>query len=446
MSPRELMRVYSRDERLNTGRFFSSGGLEVSPGDHVGVVLMVPGAPKNETEVADYIYRRMMGPSRAVTSAKVWMRHALSLMRARLSAGTLTKRLDSIGGGTAIERMNREQAEAVQRCIRSRTALPDSVRVSTYLGSPFGSPELEETASRMVDDHVTHVILLPLFPQYASGTTGRGLAEWEAMLARGSLPRWPTVAVWEFARNEKYVQAICDRIDQALQRFPKHIRDDVHLLFAAHGRITIHSERDADPYCCLVHNTVDSVMERRSHDRLFTLSFVRDGLFGNRLSSDLATRLAALKKTGCRAVLVIPVDYVSEQFDTSYLLDVRLRDTADESGIVHYHVMTGLNCHPLFIESVSDMIVERITAGRVRTGSDQAISCPRHSWRSDAIGIENRRECGICPYHGSQSSDAQQRGARSSERPSDISPGERLAAQTKPPMPPTARSTAGRTS
>lgn len=429
------MRVYARDERLNTGRFFSSGGLEVSPGDHVGVVLMVPGAPKNEKEVADYIYRRMMGPSRGVTSVKVWMRHALSSLRARFTAETMKQRLDSIGGGTAIERMNREQAEAVQRGIRSRITLPDSVRVSTYLGSPFGSPELEQTADRMVADGVTHVILFPLFPQYSAGTTGRGLAEWEAMLTRGNLPHWPTVAVWEFARNDKYVQAINDRIDQALQRFPRHLREDVHLLFAAHGRTSIHSEKDADPYCCLVHNTVDSVMEHRSHDRLFTLSFVRDGLFGSRISTELAARLAALKKTGCRAVLVIPVDYVSEQFDTSYLLDVRLRNMADESGIVHYHVITGLNCHPLFIESVSDMIVERITAGGVRTESVQPISCPRRSWRMAALGRHGELECGICPYNGAPESEASRRSARSAGKQQEMQPGERFSARSPQPSP-----------
>lgn len=441
MSPRELMQVYARDERLNTGRFFSTGGLDVSPGDHVGVVLMVPGAPKNEKEVSDYIYRRMMGPSRGVTSVKVWMRHTVSLLRARFTAESMKKRLDSIGGGTAIERMNREQSEAVQRCIRSRVTLPDSVRVTTFVGSPFGSPELEETASRMIEEDVTHVILFPLFPQYSAGTTGRGLAEWESMLARGNLPRWPTVAVWEFARNRKYVEAISDRIDQALQRFPRHLRDDVHLLFAAHGRTAIRSEFDADPYCCLVHNTVDRVMERRNHDRLFTLSFVRDGLFGSKISTALAARLAALKKTGCRAVLVIPVDYVSEQFDTSYLLDVRLRDLADEAGIVHYHVMTGLNCHPLFIEAVSDMIVDRIAEGRVRVDSLQSVSCPRFSWRTDALnrGPDADIECGICPYNGD-------RPDRDENPPGDRTPppaGERTARRTSQVTAPASRSSAG---
>jgi len=201
---------------------------------------------------------------------------------------------------------------------------------------------------------------MPMFPQYATETSGRALASWEALIRTNRLSPRPTTVVAAFASREKYILSVNERIEQALQRFPKHVRPDVELLFAAHGVAVGSDTEKQDPYSDLVQQTVNTVMDQRGHDRSYTQSFVRDRSWGDQVSLDLQDKLRRMARAGTRAVAVVPVDHVSEQFETAFLLDVRMREVAEAAGIPHYHVASGLNCHPLFMECLTDLVSESI--------------------------------------------------------------------------------------
>lgn len=335
----------------------------------------------------------------------VWRSHLVAFVRARLSAKKLVAEYDAIGGGKAINRFNREQAETLTKALDGRYA----AKTSVYLASPFGTPDILTSARRLEQDGVTHVVLLPLFPQYASDSTGRALAEWEAHVQRGTIAARPTVAIREFATHELYVRALNERIDQALQRFPKHLRGQVELMFAAHGQAVADGQKETpDPYCCLAHNTVDEIMSLRGNDLPFSLSFVRPQAWGSRLSHEIPQRFRELAGTGRRAVLVVPVDHVTEQFDTAFLLDVRMRQSAEESGMSHYHVVSGINCHPLFIDALTDMVDATLGNRATDLPAMECLDqCPRPEW----LDSRSDPRCAACPYSA-------RNGRAADERPS----------------------------
>jgi len=413
MSPRFLAKAYASDERLFSGRFFAQGPVRPASGDRVGVILLVPGAPERKEDVRDYLYHRLMLPPGAQSVARLWLRHVQSRLSARMLYRQVISEYSSIGGGLSINRLNREQSRELERRLNGRTDLPAGVRFSVYVASPFGSPDMARAAQAMAADGVTHVVLLPMFPQYATETSGRALATWEALTKTGAIAARPTVSVGPFATREKYLKALNERIEQALQRFPKHIRPGVELLFAAHGIPAGHDPHNRDPYSCLVHNTVDAIMHARRRDRAFSLSFVRSGRWGDTVSQDLQDRVRGMAKDGTRAVLVVPVDHVTEQFDTAYLLDVHMRAVAEKAGIPHYHVVSGLNCHPLFVECLADLVGEQVSGaasdyrtlpagdGAVRPGTSVLMPvavCPRASHEgADGPGGTTETFCHACP-------------------------------------------------
>lgn len=414
MSPRYLVKAFASDERLFSGRFFSQGPLRPSPGDRVGVVLLVTGAPEKKEDVFGYLYHRLMLPPGARSGTRRWFQHIQSRISARLLSRQVIAEYSSIGGGSSINRLNREQSKELGRRLNSRSDMPRGVQFFTYVASPFGSPDMVRAAEAMASDGITRVVLLPMFPQYATETSGRALATWEALVTTGKIPARPTVAIGAFATQEKYLRSLNERIEQALQRFPKHIRPGVELLFAAHGIPAGHDPNNRDPYSCLVHNTVDAVMHMRGQDRAFSLSFVRTGRWGDTVSQDLQDRVRGMAKEGTRAVLVVPVDHVTEQFDTAFLLDVHMRSLAEEAGIPHYHVVSGLNCHPLFMECLADLVGEQLRTeaptaqtlhagdGAMRPGVSillPATVCPRSTTESSNTHSETRSSayCHACP-------------------------------------------------
>lgn len=399
MSPLELQHTYSSDERLFTGRFFPLNALDLGPGSHVGIVLLVPGAPESKADVLPYLYRRLLRPVKARGLRRFWQTHVVASLRARRAAGRLQAEYDAIGGGANINRLNHEQAQALSKRLKSMHG--DTVATSVYTASPFGFPDMTETARQMDADGVTHVVLLPLFPQYALETTGRALAEWEALTASGVLADRQTVAIREFATHHLFVRAVSERMDQALQRFPRHARENVQILFAAHGATDPASGPLQDPYCCQAHHTANAVMQYRKQDIPFSLAFVQPDAWGSRLSWSLPDRFRDMVATGRRSVLVVPVDHVSEQFDTTYVLDVRMRDAAEAVGISHYHVSSGLNCHPLFIHALADLVNAALGCRDTRLPQMETFSaCPRPTWAKDMPAWENAMSsamCTVCP-------------------------------------------------
>lgn len=360
MSPLDFVHAHATDERLFSGRFFSSEPLEVAPGDRVGVVLLVPGAPEKTEEVLPFLYHRLMLPRGTRSGWKLWLKHFQSQFSARLLSRHIIPEYRSIGGGVAINRLNREQSDELKTRLISPDVLPDGVDVSTYIASPFGTPSMAQAARELQEDGVTHVVLLPLFPQYALETTGKALSMWESLVQKRVLDTRPTLAVYEFSTRSKYLAALNERIEEALQRFPRHIRPEVEILFAAHGIPTEGEANRRDPYMHLVEGTVREIMSLRDHDRSYSLSFVRRRSWGDQVSVDLRERLRRMARAGSRAVVVVPVDYVTEQFDTAFLLDVRMREVAEAAGIPHYQVASGLNCHPLFMDGLTDLVVESL--------------------------------------------------------------------------------------
>jgi ferrochelatase len=268
----------------------------------------------------------------------------------------------------------------------------------------YGHPFPEEAASQMAEDGVDKVVLLPSYPQYSTATTGSVLAYWDALAEVGERPSWPNTVVREYAANPKYVQAVSERIDEALQRFPREHRDEVVLVFSAHDTVRRRRGAREDPYCCLVHSTVQQVLRLRDQEHRFRTAF--QSMIGPSawLSPSTSDTVRSLAEEGHRSVLVVPVSFVTDHVNTRYDLDVELRAEAEAQGIDHFEVTAGLNTHPLFIEALGEATVAQldlpVEMNQLRFGGDgQSRTYPlrplcelsRHELDATAVGCP---DCG----------------------------------------------------
>jgi len=429
MSLKETTSIPSPQVRPFGSRSFSADPINVGRGDKVGVVLLSPGAPETEDEVFGYLHKHFMLPSGPQRGFRFWISNLKSRVKARLAIERVLTEYRAIGGGHSINRFNREQAADLKRRLKASVVIPDGVQIGTYLASPFGSPSMLDAAQQMLKDGITHVVLLPLFPQFAMDTTGRALAYWEKMVSETKIAGLPTVAIWEFAIRESFIEAMNERIEQAVQRFPRSARPEVAILFTATGKGLNPIDDKGDPYCCLVHHSVEQLMALQGKDRAHFLSFVPQRSWRNGVGPSQKDTIDAMVASGHRAVVVVPVDHVSEQFDSAYFLEVDLRKLAEAKGIHHYHVASGLNCHPLFMEGLTDLVIESIVPSSRVSETDACLqTCPRPS--SNASDGRGGRACSLCPYAEKNVEDSVERPSRRHEHVA-IS-GRRPAAQKKP--------------
>jgi len=340
----------------------------------VGVVLFNLGGPATLEEVEPFLYRLLMDPALLELPVRGRPRHWMAKSLAYCRAGTLRERYEMIGGGSPVPRLAREQAQALQGHLQAQYGDPAGVDFRTYPAMRYGAPFPEAAATQMEADGVDKVVLLPSYPQYATATTGSALAYWQALRAMGERPTWPTTVVTEYAANPKYVQAVSERIDEALQRFPQDVREEVALVFSAHDTVLRPSGKRQDPYCCHAYSTVEQVMRRPERDEPFRVAF--QSLIGpdHWLPSSTPDTATVLADQGHRAVLVVPFTFATDHVNTRYELDVDVRGTAEARGVEYFEVTAGLNTHPLFVEVLGEATAAQldmpVDINQLRHGGD----------------------------------------------------------------------------
>ena len=362
MSPITFSRIYHFDPRIVDGSYFSGEALEVEPGDIVGVVLLNLGGPARSADVEPFLYNLFMDPAIIDIPLRGWTRHLLCRLISSLRARKVARDYEAIDpeGGSPINPLTREQAGHLEQELNHRFGSRSGVTFRTFIAMRYWHPLSEETAAEMTRAGVTKVVLLPLYPHYSKTTTGASLVYWNELQKRGEIPHWPTTYVQEYAAHPRYLTAISERIDEGLARFPEKVRPDVHILFSAHGTPLKEMTERKDPYCCLIHSTVDRLMKGRGGDHTFDVAFQSKVGPATWLTPSTPEKLKELGEQGIRAVLVVPIAFVTDHIETAFELGIEVREEAHGFGLVHYEVTGGLNSHPEFIAALAETTAAQI--------------------------------------------------------------------------------------
>lgn len=378
MTAREFLDRYSYDNRLITGGYFPQQPVSVEPGDTVGVVMLNLGGPMALDDVQPFLYNLFMDPAIIDIPLPRPLRDWLCRYIAKKRAKSVGEDYRQIGGGSPINKLTREQAQALEGRLNARFGPSTGATFRTYVAMRYWHPTSEEAAAQMAADGVDKVVFLPLYPQYSKTTTGSSLIYWKVLEECQEIPNWPSSLVFEYATHPLYVQAISDRIDEALQRFPRTVREKAHLVFSAHGTPVVEMKKRRDPYCCLVHSTVQAVMDVRAEkeQRPFHVAFQSKVGPAEWLTPATPDKLEELASQDVKAVVVVPVAFVTDHIETAFELDIEVREEAEHFGIEHYEVTSGLNCHPLFIEALAEAVAAQVESPAVSAGDGVANGLP----------------------------------------------------------------------
>ncbi|MFY9571662.1 MAG: ferrochelatase, partial [Blastocatellia bacterium] len=148
-------------------------------------------------------------------------------------------------------------------------------------------------------------------------------------------------------------------IAEELKRFHDQEPTRTHILFSAHS-VPVGYIEEGDPYLDQTQKTVTSVMNRLGNNLPHSLSFQSKvgPVKWLRPSTDEAIR--RLAREGVDQLLLVPVSFVSEHIETLYELDILYRDVSNEVGIEHYRRVPALNCRPDFIDTLANLVAERL--------------------------------------------------------------------------------------
>jgi ferrochelatase len=312
----------------------------------VGIVLFQLGGPDTLEAIEPFLYNLFCDPDIIDFPFARIGRKALAKVISTTRARKVQHHYAAIGGGSPIRRFTERQARALEAEVTS-AGLEARCFVAMRYWHPFTSEAIEQLRAAERDE----VVLLPLYPQYSSTTTGSSLNEWQRLF-RDDVPVYQ---VDHFYRHPTYLDAMVEKIEEALGHFAMPERAEI--VFSAHS-VPMSVIEKGDPYQRQIEETVQLLMERggwRNHHRLCYQSKVGASKW---LQPSLHQTLHHMADERVREVCVVPVAFVSDHVETLGEIDHQAREEARQLGFRQFEMSAGLNDSPKFIGALGKIVMD----------------------------------------------------------------------------------------
>jgi len=316
----------------------------------IGVVLFQLGGPDTLEAIEPFLYNLFCDPDIIDFPFARIGRKPLAKLISTTRAKKVQHHYAVIGGGSPIRRFTEQQARALQLKLIS-SGIDARCFVAMRYWHPFTKEAIEHLRAAECDE----VVLLPLYPQYSSTTTGSSLNEWHRVFQ----DEVPVQCIEPFYASELYLEAFVERINEALVRFPDP--DGAELVFSAHS-VPVAVIDNGDPYQRQIEETVELVMQRGGWPNRHRLCYQSKVGASKWLQPSFHRTLRDLAAEKVREVCVVPISFVSDHVETLGEIDHEGREEARQLGIERFEMTAGLNDSPTFIAALAELVMKAVSA------------------------------------------------------------------------------------
>jgi ferrochelatase len=323
--------------------------------EKVGVVLLNLGGPDSLDAVEPFLFNLFNDPEIINFPLSFLFRKRLAKLISTRRAPSIQKQYEKIGGRSPIVDLTKKQAALLEQNLQEK-----GIDARVYIAMRYWRPFTDDVVEQIEKDGVKRVVLLPLYPRFSKATTGSSFKEWERQIAeRAHLSGIETERVEHYYDFEPYLDAVIERINQCFERFSEDVRDEVHILFSAHGT-PMKLVREGDPYSGHICETVTAVKKRGGWVNEHTLCFQSKVGPQKWLTPSTPAVVEELAAQGVKHMLVVPIAFVSDHLETLFELGHEYARLAKEKGVEQYEVMEGLNDSALFAESLAQLVLRSL--------------------------------------------------------------------------------------
>lgn len=266
-------------------------------------------------------------------------------------APSVKEKYKRIGGKSPINDWTQLQQSMLQQELQK--LVPG---IEVYAAMRYWHPTIRDIADKVTEKAFDKVVLLPLYPHYSITTTGSSFNEWKRVY-KGEAEK--LTYVYDYFDNQRYINALNERIDETILRFPENVREDIQLLFSAHG-LPESIAKQGDPYPKQIDKTVACVMKARNFSHGYHLCFQSKVGPAKWLKPSIDEMIRGLAAKRKKQLLVIPISFVSDHIETLFELDIEYRMVADEANIENYMVMKGLNNSKTFVAALKELAIQAL--------------------------------------------------------------------------------------
>tara|TARA_R110002050_G_scaffold294348_3_gene452072 strand:+ start:3935 stop:4948 length:1014 start_codon:yes stop_codon:yes gene_type:complete len=241
-----------------------------------------------------------------------------------------------------------------------------------HLAMRYQNPSMEKVLGEMRLANYKKIIIVPLFPHYASASSGSAMEK-----AMKIISKWwviPEISmISQFWDHPKFIDAFVARGKQY------NVDEYDHVLFSYHGLPERHVDKvyqDGKP--CAEHNCETEITEDNKYCYKATC-FATTRLLAERLGIPQEKYTVAFQsrlnnkwlepfsdevveeraKKGDKKLLAFSPAFVADCLETTVEIGVEYQEIFEEHGGEKVQLVESLNDHPLWVEALEEMVMER---------------------------------------------------------------------------------------
>lgn len=241
------------------------------------------------------------------------------------------------------------------------------------LAMRYKNPSLDEVCTRMEKRGYEKIIILPLFPQYASASTGSAIEKAMKLISKWwVIPQIKVIS--QFYDDENYLNCVIE------QSKKYNLKDFDHILFSYHGL----PERQVDKVYsdgkpCKDHKCEDEINKDNRYcykatcfatTRLLAekLNLPKERYtvcFQSRLDKDWLEPFSdkvveEWAKKGAKKLLVFSPAFVADCLETTVEIGVEYQNIFKKHGGEKVQLVESLNDHPMWIDTLKKMVLKNL--------------------------------------------------------------------------------------
>ena len=323
----------------------------------LAVVIFNLGGPDSPEAVRPFLLNLFNDP--AILRLPNPLRWAAARVITARRAAATTEIYEQVGGKSTLLPATIEQAEALKKEIADTAE-----QVEVFVFMRYWRPLVSETVARIKDFGPDRIVLLPLYPQFSTTTTGTSVKAFREEARKQGLTA-PQNVVCCYPVHHGFLDATTSNIRQALDEAAAH--GAPRLLLSAHAlpQRTIDA---GDPYQWQVEMTSAAIVEALDCPGLDWVTCYQSRVgpveWIGPSTEDEVRRAGAAGDP----VVVVPIAFVSEHVETLVEIDMDLRAVASDTGVPFFTRCPAVAVDCAFIRGLGELV--RAAIGRDAVASD----------------------------------------------------------------------------
>ncbi|MGA9853117.1 MAG: ferrochelatase [Gammaproteobacteria bacterium] len=240
--------------------------------------------------------------------------------------------------------------QAIATALRQEIGLRTGASIPLALGMRYGNPSLAEALVELSAEGVTHLVVLPLYPQYAKATAGSTLLKLKQLAPQSF------TCIETYAEYPAYIAALAASVRE---HWKKHGRGQ-KLLISFHG-IPKQAVRKGDPYadqCARTAQQLAAALQLNAEN----WQLVFQSRFGKAewLTPYTEEILREHAASGVKIVDVICPGFCADCLETLEEIAMRYTETYRQVGGRELRYIPALNDRPDHIRALADLVMARL--------------------------------------------------------------------------------------